>query len=115
MLNVGLGEHEDPAVLRSKAREKLITRRTVEEQKLDKWRNALLSAPTNKVADKVPFPLTDLTIQNLIPELYKELPNAEIVEQQRKAANEKIAIVNQIIYDLNKEGVKLLEEYNAMN
>lgn len=43
MLNVGLGEHEDPAVLRSKAREKLITRRTVEEQKLDKWRNALLS------------------------------------------------------------------------
>lgn len=112
---LGLGEHEDPAVLRSRAREKFIARRTVEEQKLEKWRNALMSAPSNKVADKVPFQLIDLTLQNLIPEWYVELPNPEIAKQQVIAANEKIALVNQVIIDLNKEGIALLEEYNAMN
>lgn len=112
---LGLGEHEDPAVLRSRAREKFITRRTVEEQKLDKWRNALLSAPSDKVSSKVPFALVDLTLQNLVPEWYKELPNAEIARQQITAANEKIETVNRVIADVNKEGIALLEEYNAMN
>lgn len=112
---LGLGEHEDPAVLRSRAREKFITRRTVEEQKLDKWRTALLAIPSDKVSSKVPFALVDLTLQNLVPEWYKELPDATVARGQVISANEKIDIVNRVISDLNKEGIALLEEYNALN
>lgn len=112
---LGLGEHEDPAVLRQRAREKFIAKRTLEEQRIDKWRNALLAAPADKIASKIPFPLTDLTIQVLVPEWYKDLPDANIAKEQLRVANEKVAIVNQVIVELNKEGIALLEQYNALN
>ena len=112
---LGLGEHEDPAVLRARAREKFVAKRTLEEQRWDKWRNALINVPVDKIAAKLSFPLTDLTLQNLVPEWYKDLPNAQIASAQVQEANQKIAQVNQIILELNKEGIKLLEEYNAIN
>lgn len=106
-------EH-DPAVLRQRAREKFLTRRTLQENKINEWHKSLLRCPKEKVLDKIPFDYTKLTLQDLVPEWYRENPDPAICAQQVADANEKLRVVNDIIKEINAEGVRLLEEYNAM-
>lgn len=108
------GEYVDPVALRNKARETFIAKRTVQEQKFNAWYEALLKCPQDKVLDKIPFDYHNMTLQSLVPEWYVDAPDAATCDEQLKAANEKIDIVNKIIDDLNREGVKRLEEYNEL-
>lgn len=106
--------YADPVAERNKAREAFVARRTVEEQKFQAWYQALLKCPKEKVLDKIPFDYADMSIQKEIPEWYAEVPRADVCEKQVAALNEKIDTVNKILYDINQEGLKLLQEYNAL-
>jgi hypothetical protein len=104
----------DVTALRNKARESFISKRTIQEQQFDKWYKGLLACPKEKVLDKIPFDYTTLSLRTLVPEWYVEVPNQEICDQQIAEANAKIDIINKIISDINGDGVRLLEEYNAL-
>ena len=104
----------DPVQLRNRAKEIFISRRTIEEQKIQRWLEDLLRCDKEKVLDKIPFDYTELSLQNLIPELYVEFPNPEVVKQQREEANKKLEIINDIYRQNNAEGLRLLEEYNTL-
>jgi hypothetical protein len=104
----------DPETLRTKAKEAFISRRTIEEQKINNWYHQLLKLDKELVLDKIPFDYSDMSLQTLVPELYKEFPNAEVVRQQREEANKKLETINEIYRQNNAEGLRLLEEYNAL-
>ena len=110
-----LGEHIDPVALRNRAREIFITKRSMQEQNFNTWYAALLNCSKEKVLDKIPFDYSDLSLQKLIPEWYVEAPRKEVCDEQLAKANAMIKQVNAIIEELNKEGLKLLEEYNTLH
>jgi len=106
--------HEDPVVLRNQVRDIFISRRSIEEQKVNKWINELLSCPKERVLDRIPFSVEGMSLQTLVPEWYVDKPNKEICAQQLQAAREKIDQINQIIYEINKEGIEEIKEYKAL-
>ena len=102
----------DVRALAAKSRETLIAARTVQEQQFNAWKNALLTSCSKEhVLDKIPFDVSSLTTESLIPEWYVDHPNLEIANQQLAAANEKINIVNRIVDELNREGIRLHQEF----
>lgn len=103
----------DAVAIRDTAKEIFISARAVEEQKFNSWYVSLLKCSKEKVLDKIPFPYEGWTMKTLVPEWYVEQPNPEVCNQQVKEANEKINQINSIIADINAEGLRLLEEYNA--
>lgn len=113
-MSVDFNHKINPTQLRQKARETFIAMRTKEEQKFNNWYLSLLKCPKEVVLDKIPFDYQDMSLQSLVPEWYVEVPNAEVCEQQVKSLNEKLEIINCIIEEVNKEGLKLLEEYNQL-
>lgn len=104
----------DAVAIRDKAREIFISCRAAEEQKFAGWYASLLKCSKERVLDKIPFDYTNMSIRSLIPEWYKDVPDPDVCAQQVKEANDKISKINEIIADLNREGQKLLEEYNAL-
>lgn len=106
--------HEDPVLLRNQVRDIFISRRSIEEQKVNKWVKELLSCPKERVLDRIPFNLEGLSLQTLVPEWYVDKPNKEICTQQLVEARAKIDQINQIIYELNKEGIEENKEYKAL-
>lgn len=106
--------YKDPIALRNKAREIMVTKRSIEEQKFATWYNYLMNAPEDLVLSKLPFDYKDMTIQKEIPEWYVDVPDPKVCAEQVAKLNEKIKIVNDIYNGLNEEGCRLLEEYNNM-
>lgn len=105
---------KDPVAMRDKARETWIGRRTIEEQKVEKWHKALMQCSKERVLDKIPFDYTDMSTRTMVPEWYVEVPNPEVCAQQVAALNEKIDQINAIIRDINAEGLEALAEYNSL-
>lgn len=106
--------HEDPVLLRNQVRDIFISMRSIEEQKVSKWVRELLSCPKERVLDRIPFSVEGMTLQTLVPEWYVDKPDKEICNQQLQAAREKIDQINQIIYEINKEGIEENKEYKAL-
>lgn len=107
-------KHEDPITLRNEARDIYISRRSIEEQKINKWVRDLLSCPKERVLDKIPFSVEGMSLQTLVPEWYVEKPDKDICHKQLEEAMEKINQINQIIYEANQEGIKELQEYKLL-
>lgn len=104
----------DPVAIRDKARETFISCRAAEEQKFNQWYTSLLKCSKERVLDKIPFDYTNWSLRSLIPEWYKEVPDPVICNEQVSGLNAKIDTINDIIADINREGIKLLEEYNTL-
>lgn len=110
----GVTSYKDPIALRNKARETMIAKRAIEEQKFNTWYQYLCNAPEDLVLSKLPFDYKNMTIQTEIPEWYVEVPDPKVCSEQVAKLNEKIKIVNDIYNELNEEGCRLLEEYNNL-
>lgn len=107
-------EHKSPAELQRQAREAVIAYRTREETKFNNWKKALLTCSKEEVLDKIPYDIQSMTFESLIPEIYKDRPNQAQYAKELKAANAILEECNNIIDELNREGAKLLEEYNKI-
>lgn len=112
----GIAEEKlkDPVQLRAQAREHFIKARTQVESSFNNFIATIRTAPDNLIGDKIPFDYKNVTLQELVPEWYKDIPDKDIASQQVAQANEKIAIINDVFKAINAEGVKLLQEYNAL-
>lgn len=106
--------YETVAEKREKARATFIRDRSIQEAKFNEWYARLLKLPL-KVLEKIPFDYSNLSTQALIPEWFKEEPDADVVAAQMAEANGKIDLINEIINQLNEEGVKALDEYNRLH
>lgn len=102
----------DVVAARNQARELFISRRAVEEQKFDAWYKSLIQCSKEDVLDKIPFDYTGMSIRTLIPEWYADVPDPAVCSQQVEEANKKIQEINKIIAGINREGIRLLVEYN---
>lgn len=111
-----LNEHSmhDPVAIRDKAKEIFISRRAAEEQKFERWYKSLMQCSKEKVLDKIPFDYENMSMRTLVPEWYSDAPDPVKCAEQVEAANAKISQINEIIAEINLEGLKLLEEYNAL-
>lgn len=108
------GSYVDVEKARAKAKEIMVSFRAKEEAKFDAWHKNLLKCPEDTVLSKIPFDYKDMSLRTLIPEWYEESPRADVCAQQEKEANEKLAIINGIINELNKKGAELLVEFNRL-
>ena len=94
-----------------KEREKFIEERTKAEQMFTNWRNALLTCSKDNVLSKIKYDVNSLSLQILVPELYKDRPNKEIVEQQRCEANAIIKEIDDVLNEFNKIAAQHHFEY----
>lgn len=104
----------NPVEMQRKAREILVAKRTVYEREVKQWHDNLMQCSKEKILDKIPFDYTDMSLKTLIPELYEEIPKREIVDKQFAEANMKFHIINCIVNECNQEGLKLIQEYLAL-
>lgn len=110
----GTNGYVDVEKARATAKEIVISERAKEEAKFEAWHKGLLKCPVDKVLSKIPFDYENMSLRTLIPEWYEEAPREEVCRQQQEAANEKLAVINNIINEINKEGVELLLEFNRL-
>lgn len=103
----------DPALARNRAREKFIATRTMEEQKLENWRQQVLKC-SEEFRSKIPFDYEHISMREEVPEWYVEQPNKDIAAQQVAALNQKLETANQIAREINAKGLELLQQYNQM-
>lgn len=104
----------DVVAARDKAKEIFVSLRTREEQKVEQWRGRLLQCSKELVLDKLPFDCQTVSLRTMCPELYADIPNPDLCHQQVAAANEMLQRVNEIIADINRGSIELLEEYNRL-
>lgn len=104
----------NPVEMRRQAREILVAKRTVYEREVKQWYDGLMQCSKEKILDKIPFDYTDMSLKTLVPELYEEVPRREVVDQQFAEANRKFHIINSIVNECNQEGLKLIQEYLAL-
>lgn len=113
--DVGLPEnwqHVDANQLRNECREIFIKARTLQEQSFNKWYESLM-ASDEELLSKIPTELKFLTLQQLVPEWYKDVPDKEIANQQVAEANEKLAKINAIIHEAHIEAIKADMEFKT--
>lgn len=103
----------DPAVARNRAREKFIAARTVEEQKLETWRQQVMKCH-EEFRSKIPFDYEHISLRSEVPEWYAELPDKDTAHEQLLKLNEKLEAVNAMAREWNAKGLELLEQYNNM-
>lgn len=113
MLGLSVETQQDIVAVRNAARDTWISERTKEEQKFNTWYQNLLSLPQN-VLDRIPFDYRSLSFKDIVSEWYKEVPDKEIASQQVKKINDIIKSVDNIMFELNKDAIAALEEYNAL-
>ena len=105
-------QHTDANQLRNECREIFIKARTMQEQAFERWYKNLM-ASDEELLSKIPTELKFLTLQELVPEWYKDVPNKELANEQVKAANEKLAQINAIIHEAHMEAVRADMEFKA--
>ncbi len=102
----------DAVAIRDNAKEIFIAARAVEEQRFTNWYNSLLKCSKEKVLDRIPFDYEGWTMRTLVPEWYVDKPDPKVCDEQVAEANRKISQINDIIADINAEGLKMLQEFN---
>lgn len=86
--------------------QKYLSDRITEEQKFANWVQDCRSLPI-EVTSKLPFDLNTVTLQQLIPEWYKEKMNQEEASKQVAALNSIIEQVNQDVLTINERAIAL--------
>ena len=103
----------DYIAIKNKEREDFVRNRTVQEQQLNNWYNEIKKCP-QEFLDKIPAEYGELTLPNLVPELYQEKPDKNVVHQQYETAKQKLDTVNKLIEAWNNEAIKLNNEFNTI-
>ena len=105
-------QHTDANQLRNECREIFIKARTLQEQAFDKWYRNLM-ASDEELVNKIPVELRYLSLKELVPEWYAEVPDKEKAAIQIKEANEKLSRINEIIHEAHEEAIKADLQFKA--
>lgn len=96
-----------------KVEQKYLSDRITEEQKFATWVQGCRSLP-QEVTSKLPFDLNSATLQQLIPEWYKEKMDQEVASKQVAALNEVIEQVNQDVLAINERAISLNKKMDVL-
>jgi hypothetical protein len=98
-----------PAELYKKFHEEFIAERTKQEMAVLQFAESVRDIG-REAFEGIDIP-EELTLQNLVPELYSDDPMQEIYEQQVKDANALLASINNVVSKINAESRRELMDY----
>ena len=95
------------------SRDNFLRARATQEMQVQNWGEKLAKVDLEVLGDLVlPQPFT---LQNLIPELFKDNPDPEVYAEQYEACSILLAEINKRIWEYEKEGVvKCLQPYQVL-
>ena len=94
--------------------ELFIRKRTEQEMKIDAWAKRLAEVKDEDVLSELMLP-EEISLRVLVPELYKEKPDAEIYAKQHEELCELIDRVNSVTDKYNKEALECLSRFQQLN
>lgn len=99
--------------LEKKETERFISERTKIETRIDSWGKSLYKVPREALQDITLPP--EITLRALVPELYVDSPNQEVVNTQLDFLNELIEKINKISYEYNERALRCLQQCEEIN
>lgn len=104
---------DSAAELLNKAQSTFLKERTKQEVAVAAW-GSDLSKLDPLILKDIELP-SEITLQQLIPELYEDHPNEAVYNAQYAKAVQLLQQVNEVADRYNREAIQCLQEFNQMN
>lgn len=105
---------DDITALQRKYLDSIIRWRTIEEQKIAKWKESMNKLNQDFLSSRLSFDWKTVDFRTMVPEAYADVPKTSVVKVQYEEYAKLLMQVNEVYRVENESSAELLREWNEL-